>query len=689
MITIANIEENKNKFINNLDNCVKYENYVNKVITLFVRGGMSFDYSIDAPACVEMTGDFHIMINPRKVAEMIADSLEFTEDEVNEWPRKDRYEGRESDLYYYFLCAKAQERVAPTVLYLALHEIAHALYSAPYSTSKACREAFAKNIPAQLVALIENIVEDVYIQTEFLRNYPAVRYREAMLQGQSRFQGGKTLENYKEQVQTSEQIAVYSKLYYFILRGYNPENADIKNLFGAKEKMGWSEETICLFDKAQFISNKEKRCRFVSEELAPSVYKDLLDSSMEEMEAMMNAEGEGEEGDGEEGEEGQEGQGSSKGRGKGRGKSSGNPEAGEGDGDADEDAEGQDGQSGKSNGGKGHGNGQGEGKDGEGTAAAAQKAIDEQIKKAAEELLKKIGENRKRADASSAVKKETAKNREDRILKGCGVKTSELSSADMQLSNLAQNLYDNFSENLCKLHNLENTEITRLDQGELDENLITEFYSERNLEIFKERNDVVQNRDIAVTFILDRSGSMGGDQYGRLAVSSSIIAAACHAFDDVGIKTSVFVFDDESVRIKEFDENAVLNGYSSNIYNKIISMGCGGSTNPTGAFEALVSDPQYTNLDEDTGKILFFLTDGSMDCGRGGQVESRIQQVIGDLTDNGWFVMPIGIDFGDNELQNLQRFTAPAKAMAFNSSTLTQTLGEVIYNTIVDNFILV
>ena len=686
MITIANIEEYQNSFLNNIDAAVRYENYANKVIALFVKGGMSFDYHIDAPACVEMTGEFQIMINPHKVAEMIAGSLEFTEDELEAWPRKERYEG--SYLYYNFLYEKARERIAPTVLYLALHEIAHALYSAPYNISKACRDAFAKNIPTQLVALIENIVEDVYIQTEFLRNYPAVRYREAMLQGQARFQGGKTLENYKEQVKSEEQIAIYNKLYYFILRGYNPENADIKNLFGVKEKMGWSEETVRLFDKAQFISNKEKRCRFVSEELAQSVYKDLLKSSMEEIEAMMSADGEGEEG--EEGEGGQEGQGHGKGRGKGRGKSSGDPEVGDGDGDGDEDAEGQEGQSGGSSGGKGHGNGQGKsGKNGNGTAAAAQKAIDEQIKKAAEELLKKIGEDRKREDASSVIKRETAKNREDRILRGCGVRTSDLSSDAMQLSNLGQSLYDSFSENLCKLHNLENTEITRLDQGELDENLITEFYSERNLEIFKERNDVVQNRDIAVTFILDRSGSMGGGKYGRLAVSSSIIAAACHAFDDVGIKTSIFVFDDESIRIKEFDEDAVFNGYSSNIYNKIISMGCGGSTNPTGAFEALVSDPQYTNLDEDTGKILFFLTDGCMDCGRGGRVESRIQQVIRELIDKGWFVMPIGIDFMSHELAHLQSFTAPAKAMAFNSSTLTQTLGEVIYNTIVDNFILV
>lgn len=55
-----------------------------------------------------------------------------------------------------------------------------------------------------------------------------------------------------------------------------------------------------------------------------------------------------------------------------------------------------------------------------------------------------------------------------------------------------------------------------------------------------------------------------------------------------------------------------------------------------------------------------------------------------DADESLWFEQKIYHD----ELRNLQSFTEPAVAESYDSDTLIDTLGETIYNRIVDNFIL-
>ena len=89
-------------------------------------------------------------------------------------------------------------------------------------------------------------------------------------------------------------------------------------------------------------------------------------------------------------------------------------------------------------------------------------------------------------------------------------------------------------------------------------------------------------------------------------------------------------------------------------------------------------------LDEDTVKLLFFMTDGCMD---GRDVEGDVQEDIFELSQKGWNIASIGLDFDQDDLERLQSFTQPGIAKSYKSSELVSVLGEDIYNTIVDNFI--
>ena len=128
----------------------------------------------------------------------------------------------------------------------------------------------------------------------------------------------------------------------------------------------------------------------------------------------------------------------------------------------------------------------------------------------------------------------TAKQREKIIKESYDCGELNLSSyTPSHLSQLSQQLYESCSQSLQKLYNLENSTETRLHDGEIDDSIMHEWFTEKNIDIFKKDINLVQNRNIIVTFILDRSGSMGGS---RFMSSVAMICALAHAFEDINIK---------------------------------------------------------------------------------------------------------------------------------------------------------
>jgi len=164
----------------------------------------------------------------------------------------------------------------------------------------------------------------------------------------------------------------------------------------------------------------------------------------------------------------------------------------------------------------------------------------------------------------------------------------------------------------------------------------------------------------------------------RFEVSSGVLAAMCHAFEDHRIKSAIYVFNGNTTQVKTLDEPALLCGENSNIMTTLQEHDATGGTDPSGAFAALLYDPAYVN---DEVKIVFFLTDGSV-CD-----EEPIQEAITELSDRGdWFFVPIGIDFDPDELAHLQSFTSPGVARSYSDEDLGH-LGEDMFNLIDEEFI--
>lgn len=263
---------------------------------------------------------------------------------------------------------------------------------------------------------------------------------------------------------------------------------------------------------------------------------------------------------------------------------------------------------------------------------------------------------------------------------------SNLDSYDQYKStfdNRAQTLFNSASQLFKRIYTFDTDDLSYLDNGELDENLITDFYTEKSVNIFKQHLDLVETKKIKVVFMVDDSGSMSGK---RSDNCRTIVPPLIHAFEESGIKCSFFLFGSECALIKDFDDPAVLiNNSCSNILYQRDRAYVGGSTNITPALLALASR-DYSDKD-DTIYILFVLTDGCFDN------EATASQIFNYLrTEIGFKLFGITIDDSDG-VRRLRRDMynnePEGNDFIFNYSTeeLISKLPQDIYNIIVDRFI--
>ena len=250
------------------------------------------------------------------------------------------------------------------------------------------------------------------------------------------------------------------------------------------------------------------------------------------------------------------------------------------------------------------------------------------------------------------------------------------------MSSKAYQLFDSCVTPLSKIFNLENSVTHYLEEGEIDPDTIINWYTEKSIKIFQQNNDLIKNKKIEITFVLDRSYSMEGCRFVNM---SEMVSALAHAFEEVGVPTSIYMFDGDSILVKDFKTPVLLDADGrSSIVQLFDEYPPNGSTDPTDAFIDIVRKADL--VDSDVASVLIFITDGELDSR---SCEKIVQDSIEELTAKEWLVIPVGIDFSTKELENLQRYTTPATAKRYRSADLINVLGEDIANEIIENLILV
>ncbi len=692
--------------------------------TLFLKEKLSISFDNSLPACAGINmEDYRVFFNSELISKTSLEILLHNEKEVIE-AHLPYYGG--GDFYGEFIRTYKEG--------LILHEIGHYLYTVPFAQEwdnyqKYCpnfkvRDDLEINIPFELVKFEENVIEDSYIQTAILKDYPARRYKNALFFLQAFSQEPS---RYLEQLKSLDKISIQGKLYYFILRAYHPENEDIMNYNNLKEKLGWSPETIRAFDKACVIIDSQARSRFTMEVVAPLVMKDLVEDIGKTDPNSQSGQGSlldsdkirigdpsssqnGSQGDSGDQKENQDQQQSDQGETGDQQDSQENQAGGsasqestsESEGTSNEDKEGNSGDNGakeKEEGKESQKDGQSSqeesksnGKDPESQESSNSsklteeqvKVFEEEIKKACEELNKQLNESskeREEVNKEEVFKEATDEEKLNEQLEELDVAVIEASEWDKKgsyLNDLGQNLYLDCSSYFEKLYNVSDYTVHNLDHGDIDPDMLVSWYTEKNTNIYQMDFKTKQGRTFQMIFICDDSGSMQGDSWKN---TSQTIAALVHAMDDVGIPSAIYLFSDKTRQIKTIKEDCSLEGTESSVLSIMNSNFDGGCTDPTRVFEALKVDATYQG--EET-KIVFFLTDGVFMSSEYHSVNDSIKELSAR---GNWYFISIGIGLSKNAQQCLEKYTQPGIFKNYNVNELASHLGEDIYNIIVDDFI--
>ena len=692
------------------------------IAKLFLKERLSINFDSSFPACagIDME-DFRIFFNPKLISATSSEILLHKEKEEIE-----------AHLPHHGGGDFCEEFVRTYKEGLILHEIGHYKHSVPftqewdnyqkYCPSYKVRDDLVTNIPFELVKFEGNVIEDSYIQTAILKEYPARRYKNALFFLQTFSQEPS---RYLENLKSLDKIPIQGKLYYFILRAYHPDNEDIMNYNSLKEKLGWSPETIKAFDKACTIIDSQARSRFTMEVVAPLVMKDLVEDigktdpdSQSGQGSLLDSDkirigdpnssqngSQGEEGDRKENQDQSNDQGetgdqqdSQENQAGGSTSQESTSESGK---PSEEDKEGKSGDNGakeeegkesQKDGQSSKGESKSDGNDSNSQESSNSselteeqiKTFEEEIKKACEELNKQLNESskeRKEVNKEEVFKEATDEEKLNEQLEELDVAVIEASEWDKKgsyLNDLGQDLYLDCSSYFEKLYNVSDYTVHNLDHGDIDPDMLVEWYTEKNTNIYQMDFKAKQGRTFQMIFICDDSGSMQGDRWGN---TSQTIAALVHAMDDVGIPSAIYLFSDKTRQIKNIKEDCSLEGTESSVLSVMDSNFDGGCTDPTRVFEALKVDPAYQG--EET-KIVFFLTDGVFMSSEYCSVSNSIKE----LSSRGnWYFISIGIGLSKNTQQCLEKYTQPGIFKNYNVNELASHLGEDIYNIIVDDFI--
>ena len=609
-------------------------------------------------------------------------------------------------------------------LFLLLHEIGHWLYTADPSQVVSLARQHCNELPLELAMFLYNVVEDSVIQRLFMLEYRSSVYRRAFDLGICCFQGAEAVKTYVSNCEESEW-SIKSKLFYFIIRAYNLHNSEVQNMFNIPDKLGWSEDTIKAFDEAIITIDKLERAEYVFKVLAPLVLKDLLeeiDSSEEtessegslldqdklykekessqpqnsgESESSKQSSNSSEGVDGKSTEEDKEDNGT---KGEGTSDSSKNEEGSkenQGTGDGSSESSGskpsQDSSDSKeseesTNSSEDSSSNQQSSQDNSQqepinvTPKDPGKTTIEKVAEACKELNKQILGSNEPKESSSIPK---LKPQNNPLATSCNVKdhTSSYSkdSSTSYMNSITLSVYNNALNVLDKIFTMSNSVMHGLDTGELDEDELYTYYSEKNLNIYKEEHIVKQDKKVLVYFVLDNSGSMSG---ARFDYSSAAFVGLIHALEDIQIKCCLLTFGRKVRLLKRFDESINFLGRDSNLQHRVdvYASNLESDTNLFPALDYIINDEPFLDSDPNLCKVVIVATDGSTN--NMSECAYLAEKIAEDA-----LVFSIGLDMSGRE-DYLQAVMPGAIVRNYSGSTIATKLPEDIYEEIINRFLL-
>ena len=709
-----------------------YDSYIKAELlshTFMGVRSIHFNDSMNGLACIDLKFNC-IYINPDMIFKSLQAALPAVLSNLDVFPfLKYSYYGRQVfslDTY-----------VSMFSCYLILHEVGHYLYTKSDVNDLISSVCLQYGIPREFAFFVHNVVEDAFIQRRLQLDYPVQIYRDTFLLGTTIIQGPIAVANFLTALKEGNALSLYNKLFYFILRAYNLDDKDVQSMWNMNPAIGWTQEALDLFDKAIIILDSSYRAEVTFTELLPVLF-DIVHEVVDVSGSPSNSSGSLLESDklyeanqtnpkqpSNSQDESEKSASQNKAENSAKNESSNSDEqvneeeansqnlqenepnstelneedksdtsdssnaidsnelesdSEEGDAsneeDSKEDSEGE--SSSKDNSGFGSSSSNDTGMTEEEflkrlseVCNELNQALDELDKSREEAVSVNPVDAADAADALSGIEKLEQPSLSS-IVDDVSKYTSNFSTSGLQLYNVSSALFK-------RIFNFESEDLNYLDSGDIDEDTMIDFYTEKSLNIFKQHIDLVESKNIFISFVVDDSGSM----YDRRARAlRSIIPPLIHAFEDSDIKCSLYTFSDCYKLVKDFDDPAIFINGRSNVqalFNSVCD--CGGTS--IGPVLTSLCSREYDT--DNNIYIVFTFTDGCFDD------ESLVKGLYQHLRDNlHVFLYGVTIDsFYDCERLSDLMYGVDSIPLVQNYSTdeLVTRLPEDIYNTIVNTFI--
>jgi hypothetical protein len=556
-------------------------------------------------------------------------------------------------------------------------------------------------------------------------DYRGTFYRQCFNIGICCFQGAEAVKTY---VSNSEEQAwsIKTKLFYFIIRAYNLHNSEVQAMFNIPDKIGWKEDTIEAFDQAIIIIDKVDRVKYVFEVLAPLVFRDLHevveDSDLESADSndslldqdklykskgSSNSKGNSsgnsspdeessddiEDTDAEEGDDGDDGDDSNRGESNEESNSSSSDEESEdssstsepsssnsesSSSDASEDSDAND-----SNDTSESASSSGSSSENESPSEVipedTRENITKQIVEACKELNKSINGSDEPSNTVSPVKTKP----QNPTALACGVRDHTTdgynTSCTSTMNKLTLEIYGTALNVLDKIFTMNDEVLRGLDQGELDEDELYTYYTEKNLNIYMEEYKVKKDKKVVCYFVLDNSCSMDGK---RFDYSSAAFIGLIHALEDIQIKCCMLSFGRYTRLIKRFDEPLNLLGTESLLAGRVRNFvsNTEGDTILHPALDYILADATFQDPDPDLCKVVIVATDG---CTRYESTSAALAEQISKEA----LMFAVGLDMEGLE-HYLQRVMPGSIVKNYSGDDIANQLPEDIYEAIIEKFLL-
>ena len=233
-------------------------------------------------------------------------------------------------------------------------------------------------------------------------------------------------------------------------------------------------------------------------------------------------------------------------------------------------------------------------------------------------------------------------------------------------SDLVISIYNEATSVLQRLYTQSDVVVRGLEQGELDDELVVDYFVNKSLNIYKEEYPAPEGKDILAYFLLDVSGSM----WEKLPYAKQAFEALIYAFNAVHIKTCLLTFSDDTKLVKPFDMDIPFSNPSeltsalSYIYGE-------GGTDIMDALNYIIND--YYFKDPKYHKIVIIGTDGDVD-----DLDKSIAQAIADEA----LVFVLGFDFNAYQWEGIPGIIIKS----YSLEDIVQQLPADIYEEVANKF---